>query len=467
MTWLTLEVHFLARRYHGAEWPPSPMRLLQAIVAGSHSTDHPALRWMESQKPPLILAEPDPARKELITYVPANNVREKEARTPKRVYERRVSRPVSYMYELTDISDVAIANQIIDLAAKVHTLGTGLDAAHVVACIEGNMPAVAEGRLRWMPWQRRMQGHLRPSICSRLRTPIPGSLASVEEVYQFKLRRNLFTNGGEPRVPNPPPTRHALAIYAPAEAARCHLFLGVSLYTNGALKQRWAAYPEDTVVVAGMLRHALLTRAQEADAPKYVMDMIAGHPRDRAGPRISYLPLPSIGHRRADGLIRRALLLVPAEQAQEEDEWIGLVEEPLPLIAEGRSEAVAYAAFADELDNVFRLFLGRATTWTSATPVVLPGDYTRGWTLVEKLVRKALKEAGFAPEEIVNLSASKSPMIAGVKHAHAYRRKQTEGRSYTYHVRVQFSRQCHGPIWIGRQKHQGLGVMASANPERE
>ena len=68
--YLHIEVTFLDPRFHGRgdggepEWPPSPLRLLQAIMAanadriGTDSDLDRALLWLESQNAPLIIAPP-------------------------------------------------------------------------------------------------------------------------------------------------------------------------------------------------------------------------------------------------------------------------------------------------------------------------------------------------------------------------------------------------------------------------
>jgi CRISPR-associated protein Csb2 len=456
---LELDIHFLTGRYHGSEWPPAPMRLLQAIVAGCHSTDNSALRWLESRNPPIILAQADPQGRPLRTYVPANNLKDMEAKAPKSFLERRVASAVSYVYELLQDSDAVFADQVRTLAESVHTLGTGLDAAHVIGRIERGPLITGAGSLRWVPWLH----HLTPSNSSLLRSPVEGSLASIEAVFQFKLQRNLYGKDNTPHVPNAPPTRYAVTAYAPDEAARGFVWLPLSLYADSKLKSRWAGYAEDTVLVAGMLRHALMSRADEFGVSDLLKDFVAGHPKDNIDTRVSYLPLPSIGHHHIDGLIRRALLVAPAQHADWVEQWIAMMEEPLPLVAEGLDKPIAFAAMTGEVDSVFDQYLGTGQEWVTVTPMVLPGDYSRGWTLVRKLIRKALREAGFATEEVEGVTPSKVPMIAGAKHAHVYRRKVNPGKSYSYHARVQFSRPVAGPIWIGRQRHQGLGVLAQAS----
>ena len=57
-----ISVTFLTGRYHGEEWPPSPARLFQALVAAVMTCGYqefepsidPALRWLEEQPAPRI-----------------------------------------------------------------------------------------------------------------------------------------------------------------------------------------------------------------------------------------------------------------------------------------------------------------------------------------------------------------------------------------------------------------------------
>ena len=80
---LEIEVTFTAGHFHGEEWPPSPARLFQALVAASHQGAHglihqavrdESLRWLERQEPPSILApEAVRQREHLINYVPNND----------------------------------------------------------------------------------------------------------------------------------------------------------------------------------------------------------------------------------------------------------------------------------------------------------------------------------------------------------------------------------------------------------
>ena len=84
---LLLSIRFLDDRYHGltdngnkAEWPPSPFRVFQALVAGNARGEKipqsltEALKWLESLTPPDIVAPEAKAGRSLLTYVPNNTL---------------------------------------------------------------------------------------------------------------------------------------------------------------------------------------------------------------------------------------------------------------------------------------------------------------------------------------------------------------------------------------------------------
>src|SRR5207253_4859147 len=70
-SYLCLSVQFLEAAFHGRqdggapEWPPSPLRLFQALVAAPAARwgerqhldyARPALKWLEEQSPPEVVA---------------------------------------------------------------------------------------------------------------------------------------------------------------------------------------------------------------------------------------------------------------------------------------------------------------------------------------------------------------------------------------------------------------------------
>src|SRR4051812_48578483 len=94
---LTIQLH--DRRYHGmaagrAEWPPSPARVFQALVAGSargnliSDESARALRWLERLPAPTIAAPKAKLGAAIALFVPNNDTDARDAseiRTPKTV----------------------------------------------------------------------------------------------------------------------------------------------------------------------------------------------------------------------------------------------------------------------------------------------------------------------------------------------------------------------------------------------
>jgi CRISPR-associated protein Csb2 len=77
---LVVSVRFHDGRYHGRpEWPPSPARLFQALVAGAAQgdmlveEDRRAFAWLEVLEAPIIAAPPMRAGQHFTNFVPNND----------------------------------------------------------------------------------------------------------------------------------------------------------------------------------------------------------------------------------------------------------------------------------------------------------------------------------------------------------------------------------------------------------
>ena len=80
--YLCISATLLTRRYHGEEWPPAPARLLKALVSGVMTGGYrrywtraeAALRWLECQPPPVIVAAPAETISKYRLAVPNNDL---------------------------------------------------------------------------------------------------------------------------------------------------------------------------------------------------------------------------------------------------------------------------------------------------------------------------------------------------------------------------------------------------------
>src|SRR5688500_15993024 len=93
MTLLLITVHWLDDRYHGLmdrkgppEWPPSPYRLFQSLVAGVarhgelEAEPGRALSWLQTLDPPIIIAPRSRAGQVITRFVPNNDADKKPDR---------------------------------------------------------------------------------------------------------------------------------------------------------------------------------------------------------------------------------------------------------------------------------------------------------------------------------------------------------------------------------------------------
>src|ERR1700678_3506039 len=80
---LDLTIRFLTDRYHGGDWPPSPARLFQALVAGAkagpanaswEARHQSALEWLEQRPNPEIFARPTVEGQKYTLFVPNNSL---------------------------------------------------------------------------------------------------------------------------------------------------------------------------------------------------------------------------------------------------------------------------------------------------------------------------------------------------------------------------------------------------------
>lgn len=515
---LCLSIRFLLPVFHGQEgdglpeWPPSPMRLFQALVSaagmrwrGERLPDRvaAALRWLENLPVPVIVA-PEPVEGTPYRISVPNNdldviVRDwaRNRKPRKQVSELRTLKgmhrthmlegdTVSYLWPVPAAlspEEQEHVETLTEVARGTVALGWGID------LVVGNGLLVSEdearnlGGVRWIPGVRGVE--------DGLRVPTAGSLSDLENRHRQFLQRLAPTGL---TVPPPLTVFETVKYRLESEIARKPVAAFDLLRPDGD-GYRALDTARYSLTVAGMVRGAVRRAAERSgwDSDR-VARVVLGHgdDRDAAPPRFAYLPLPSIEHRGQGksvvGSVRRVLITGLRGPLEEELDWARrtLSGEPLLAAKDGKVEALLSGISIN--NSVVRKFLATAARWATVTPVVLPGYddpahlrrrlrsgvgsaeqkrlLVRLSERTEKLIRKAILQSGFPGTLAANalVEWSRTGFLPGVEPAGRYGIPDHLRRFPALHVRIHWRNdrgkpiEIPGPVVIGAGRHFGLGL---------
>jgi CRISPR-associated protein Csb2 len=465
---LSIAVTFLMDRYHGGEWPPSPARLYQALVAGVMTCGYrryaaevePALRWLEKQAPPVIRAcEPSDASEYRIA-VP-NNDMDKVAqdwvagragdpaalRTMKPICPRQLQTEgphVEYSWQVDANEAAAMTAPLRRAAWCLHTLGWGVDIAFADVAAQAGAGAV---------YQPALSGDLHA-------VPMAGTLDDLQRTYaRFAARasgKGVDTHT-RPSMLRMQAYRRADEIFRPTVT-----FMLMELDGDRTKAVAW----EDCMKVAGWLRHAAADALRGEYDPTFIERYVQGHTEDpRKDARISYIPVPSIHRTFNDGAIRRVMIAEPPESAGGVIRMLRLKLGGKLLTDHNGREVCTLAPPRSDDWTFNRRYLAATKTWRSVTPVVLHGHNAdrRGAISIpktERLLLRAFEMAGYADSMIEALAFQAGPWWPGTKHSSAIAVPEHLTGYPRLHVEVRFRHGVRGPVVAGIGRHYGIGLFA-------
>lgn len=535
---INLSIRFLDPVFHGRrdgglpEWPPSPLRLFQSLVAaaarsGGETLDsqaRSALTWLEQQKTSPIIVGPisvsqngDGTPCGHLLSVP-NNALDIVARAWSRWNEsnsgdadpatHRALKPVRtthlldgdtvhYLWPLpervTD-EDQNIIGILFTLARSIVAVGWGVDLS------VGYGSLVSDDQVANLPGERWFPGV--EGAEEGLRVPVSGTLDALI------VRHKAFLSRIRPDRPfNPTPPLPEFA-YRKIEYRRAtdpprRAFAAFSLEKLDTTGFRSFDTVRSGLTVAGMMRHATKCAAQragwsEAEANEFIL----GHKETKDSAhlpvglkRFAYLPLPSIegrgnGKARVVGSVRRVMLTVFAEGHENKIAWARRALSGQELIRKDGGRSGALVVPVTTSDSVIHSYVAPASTWSSVTPVVLPGyddpqHYRRRLKRgvdadeqkrlleclderIDSLLRKAIVQAGCS-QELANhaeLEWRRVSFWPGGDLADRYGVPDHLKQFSRLHVRIRW-RDAHGrpvsvpgPVCLGGGRFYGLGLFA-------
>ena len=490
-SYLCITIQFLQPYSHGRdgngnpEWPPSPLRLMQGLVAGSAGRWNErinlnraikALRHLETLSPPEIIgAEAIPCRIPYRLYVP-DNVADKvtsisDYRAEKDVRQAHLAdSSVHYLYRLPngDFDGRELAAVMRQAARAMTHVGWGID---MIAGDASLLTSAQAGEIPGQRWEPSTAGD------TPLRVPRTGTLCDLARKHSDFLNR--VTKYGF--RPVPPLREFAIVNYRRRDQPVGRPYRVFQLRDcSGELFR----YPHRKLIhIAGMVRH-LAVDLMEKDPPRdvpaeWAKTYVAGHPNAdiEHHRQLSYLPLPSIGHVHADPGVRRVMLAAPVGDDMLLDyvarRLAGQVLKPDPEYPDpfvGGEPPMLIPLSQLVRDGVVSAYTKPANVWHSFTPVILPGhdDYKPGKT--RALIERALRQSGIEqPCEFEYSTFSRFPKSYSAQKYDKHKRPQGYFRpSYlnsqtAVHLTLRFKDNVKvpGPLAIGAGRHCGLGLFAT------
>lgn len=498
--------------YHGrtdgdeAEWPPSPMRLFQALLnaACSRTRGRPlapevrtALQVLEILRPSIVAPRATLTTTGHRAYVPHNHADLVAAAWDRGNFEANIAghrvekdhRPhrievlgdelptLHYLYPLdaTNADPTTLLSSMRPVVRSITHLGWGIDQVVADATLVDTTAPTLFGE-HWAPSPRGGQ---------RLRVHRQGSLDALHARHDRFLSR--LTNGDWTNVPPLSAIDQVRYRRETDPLPRPHAVFKLIDENDDTV-----AYAQAKLVhIAGMVKH-LAIEQMKRNPPRdlrgrtpeqWVEQYVAGHRAKEEGSamtphaQFSFIPLQSIGMEHTDPDVRRVMIVAPIG----DDAWLdhlarqldGMRLKPLP---DTKLPSGTHLELIGEKnkDRVRDAYLHPSRTWASTTPVILPGHDDHKPEKTRKLIEKALAQSGIdQPCEFEWSAFSHFRKMLG---AHKYVRddQAKDGkRRINYirpdhlldqtavHLRLTFTHPIPGPLTLGAGRHCGFGLMAA------
>lgn len=507
---LCLTLRFLdpVPRFHGRgddgdpEWPPSPLRLFQALVSASATRwrenqfreyARPALQWLETIQPSVVTPRVPAESFGYRMYVPNNSGDlmtaawargDTETSMAKFRVEKDV-RPTHLNGEavrfLFPLPNGACPHfEVLQAAARSVThLGWGID------MVAGNADLLTESEaaeLKGEVWRPASD-----QSGTALRVPKEGTLDALMEKHQKFLGR--LSEGGF--KPVPPLSMFHVVGYRRATDPSSRPFAAFRILKPDASGMRSFDTLRRTRDVAGMIRHAVAAAARDQGwTEERINVFVHGKTPDGSKPpngqtspdRFHYLPLPTINPLGRVESIRRVVIAAPPHCGQQ-TAWARRAMAGAELV--NHNGVAALLTILPGSDYwVLQQYIEKSRTWSTVTPVILPGyddpDHLRRKlkdgrdaetqkrylarldARMDELLRKSFRQAGYSSEliEHAELDWRDVGFRPGVELASRYLPPKNLENKPRYHVRVRFPHAIPGPVVVGSGRFRGFGLFA-------
>jgi CRISPR-associated protein Csb2 len=474
---LEIEVTYIGGQFHGEEWewPPSPARLFQALIAATHHGAHglfhqavrdAALRWLEELPPPVIAACSAVYGSDNVeNYVPNNDDGigvNAHIRTAKSlaVYTVLDGGAVAFRWRFDTNPEAELnADVIVAMASLLTRLGRSTDSVYARGRIADDNNEEL-GRTIYYPAD---------TPRGRWRAPAPGFFA----LCQQRFPRSISTA--------PPDFGNSRQIEYAAERPEAVRALPIAFFemlrTDGESKLPFD--PRHLRQPAGMVRYAMIEWAdrtsglQDYFGSDRLARFIRGHKAADSGEpsqggHFAVVPLPSMNAGfSADGWIRRVAILGYGVETREEGELFDELCRGLhgsALKDGGRPIGQLRRLTGDAVTRGLHSWKRSGKRWRTVTPLILTGRFRRGRSAEDCLLR-ALAQQGFSIDQIESVATYSGPIVPKTLPARAYHVQGYLSTTARVHAEVIFRKSVTGPLVVGRGRFAGFGLFIPADEE--
>lgn len=477
--YLCFTIRYLQPLLHGRsdgdepEWPPSPLRFFQALVAAAAAqanerarieTAVPALRWLQELPSPEMVAcvgvasttptqfyVPDNTADLLVPSWKRGETDKGTKRTEKVVLPTHLDgEAVHYLFRPSSLNPRII--EVLKSATRSIThLGWGID------MVAADADLISEAEAQQLPGER---WKLAQSGGVALRVPIVGTLDDLIRKHEDFLNR-LTSDGFKPV---PPLREFAVRHYRRSTDPESRPYCVFTILKPDASGNRAFNTARRTRDVAAWIRHAVAEVCQPAGWSDF-LSFVHGHSSggqpnrsENSSHRFQYLPLPTINsHLHRVESIRRVMVVAPPG-CQDRIDFIRRRLLGHPLKWDGNEIGVLNVLLGK--DWVRDQYTIASRTWTSVTPVILDGFDDHNPAKTQKLLRKALSNAGITAS--VEFEWQPFGFRSGVEPVRDFVRPEKLNGTMV-HVRLRFTTPMQGPFAIGGGRYRGFGLMVNEN----
>jgi len=424
-------------------------------------------------------------------YVPNNDIdsakgdltRSSEYKSEKLVTPQAFDAQIPLRYLWFDAPGL-IPPGLKDIVNALHTLGRGVDAAYAefIESHSAQVPQPQPGIILWRPGAS-------ASRSVNLAVPVKGSFESMEQRYAGFLARLTRVDGID-RFAQPPMTTSGRILYGKVPN---RLVFSIRRSDAPDKYYKFAAI-QTGAIVSGLQQIVRDSYSNDADLVERLIIGRHATARDLER-RVRFIPLPSRGHRHADGKIRRILVefppgcpirpdavawalegdALPSESALTKQEFT-TVDVGSTNQTAGKVVPVLSIETTSVDTTLQRLAYSRPSAcWQTVTPAVvsLPSLVDRQSATAEenvraqqevqfhRAVRVAVRQAGYPKPSSITVQTE--PFGGYALPARSYADGTRFHPSRFIHVALRFPEPVAGPVIIGDGRFLGLGLLESVD----